>query len=96
MSVQEASKLHADPTYVNSDIEEELCLDNASQVFGCTFYPIIPSLPVYHIQAAPSTQRSSPSLENSDQFKLSNATSSAPDFVQSARDNAVPLDQVSY
>ena len=96
ISVQEAGKLRTDPTYVDSDAEEDIRSHDTPRVFDCTFYSDNPSLPLYHVQAAPSTQPSSSSLENavsSIRFEPSNVTRTPEDFVLSARDNTTRLDQ---
>jgi hypothetical protein len=109
--VQEAGELHTDPTYVDSDTEEER--RSHDTLFDCTFYLVDPSLPVYHVQTAPLTQPSSSSLENavsSIQFEHtssslghdlnpahrdSDVTHTSQDFVLSARDNSMQVDQGS-
>ena len=88
--------MHTDPTYVDSDAEEDICSHDTPRVFDCTFYPVNPSLPLYRVQAAPSTQPSSSSLENavsSIRFVPSSVTRTPEDFVLSARDNTTRLDQ---
>jgi hypothetical protein len=107
--VQEAGKLHTDPTYVDSDAEG--ALHSCNTLFDCTFYPVNPTLPVYCMQTTPSTQPSSSSLKNvvlSIQFKhissslshdlkpaQNDVTCASQDFVLSAQDNPMQVDQGS-
>ena len=101
--VEEASELHADPTYVDSEAEDRL--HSHDVLFDYSFYPNDPSVPIYQVQSSLLTEHSilpvvssqfqHKSLSLDPNIKLINAAFAEQDAIgPNARDNAMQVDEV--